>query len=371
MKKTILICGAHFTPALAVLEQLRNCKKYQIIYFGRKFPLEGDSLISLEYKYLRKLKIPFYSIIYSRFPRTLSWHLPVSLLKFPISLIQSLYYIFKIKPALILSFGGYVALPICLAGNFRRIPIITHEQTRKLGLANSIIARFAKVLCLGWSNTQGVPKNIKTIVTGNPIRKAILANIGYKPPQEISEIPLIYITGGSLGSHSINKVISKVLHKLTLHYRIIHQCGSSNGLKDYKYLCSIKKKLPIKNQNNYIILENIDPDKVAKIYQQASIMIGRSGVNTITELIAVGLPSVLIPLPWAGKKEQEDNADMLKEFKMSETVKQRELTGQKLLEEINKVMKNLSWYKQNAVKAKNKINLDAAERIINLIKSYA
>lgn len=370
-KKRIIICGAHFTPALAIIERLKEKGNIDVFYLGRKYPLEGDSALSLEYITLKNLKIPFFSLYGGRLQRSLSWHLVPSLFKFPTSIIQSIFLIMKIKPGLILSFGGYIALPVCLVGWLFGIPVITHEQTRKLGLANRIIARGAKILCLSWPETSNVPKNAEIVLTGNPIRKTIFQPQMPKHLGNNQNLPLIYITGGSLGSRSINMVVSHALSGLTSKYRIIHQCGSSNDHQDYDKLLKIKNSLRDSIKNNYQIREFISPEEVGYIYKQATLMIGRSGINTVTEIVAIGLPALLIPLPWAGENEQEDNAFMVKQLGLAEVILQRKLTVRILLDTISNMMRKITIYRKNAQNAKRKIILNASDRIIDLIESIS
>lgn len=367
-RKKIIICGVHFTPALAIIEQLKEKDNIDVFYIGRKYPLEADDAFSLEYITLKKLKVPFFSLYGGRLQRTISWNFVTSLLKFPLSIIQSAYLLMKIRPDLILSFGGYIALPVCLVGFLFRIPVITHEQTRKLGLANRVIARYARIVCLSWPDTKNIPIDAKTAITGNPIRKSILQISKDKSSLKNSDKSLIYITGGSLGSHSINIIVGDALEELTSKYRIIHQCGNSNNHQDYHYLLHKKTGLSQAVKNNYQITESITPSEVGKVYQQTALIVGRSGVNTITEIMMFGIPAVLIPLPWAGGNEQEDNALMMKQLSLAEVIYQKDLTSQGLIETINKMMGKISIYRKNSYKAKHNIILNASDRIVSLIE---
>ena len=224
-------------------------KNWQIFFVGRKYPLEGDKAVSLEYRIIEKLGIPFFELTTGRFQRRFTRYTISSLFKIPLGLIQSFFVIKKTSPDLILSFGGYLALPIVLTGWFLKIPIVTHEQTMSPGLANKLIAFLAQKICLSWPET---PKNFpkkKAVLTGNPIRKEIfnyqLSIINYQLSEK--KLPLIYITGGSLGAHSINKVVMQILPKLLKKYRIIHQCGDSQAYQDFKKLqvtsCKLQEKL--------------------------------------------------------------------------------------------------------------------------------
>lgn len=371
MRLNIVICGGHLSPALAVIEKLRKRRDYQIFYIGRKNVFEGDKAISLEYATIKKLNIPFYFLSSSRWQRSTTRHTLPSLLKFPFVMFQSLVIILRIRPKIVVSFGGYVALPVCISAWLLGIPVITHEQTHILGLANRIISRFAKIVCLSWPDTKYLPKNIKTVVVGNPIRETILypaksnlVNFGNK------ELPILYITGGSLGSQSINEAVKEALPYLASRFRIIHQCGIAGGERDFKSLTKHKSLLPEALRGNYCLVKHTAPAKVGSILKQSSLVISRAGANTVLELEAAGTPTIFIPLPWAADMEQEYNAKILEKDGQAIIIKQEQLTSHTLVKTIETMMSNLFKYKKNIRKMPRQVFLSATLRIIELIDSY-
>ncbi len=370
-EKRIVICGGHFTPALAVIEELEKLNKYQIIYIGRKKPLEGDDALSQEFLTVKKLNIPFYSLFCGRLQRSFTIHTIPSLLKFPLSLIHALFLLQKIKPKLVLSFGGYVALPVSLIAWILGIPVITHEQTHVLGLSNRIICRFAKITCLSWLDTRRVPRNIRIIITGNPIRRSILSvqkqkicNFGNQ------KLPLLYITGGSLGSRSINKVVAEVIPSLVTRFRIIHQCGGADNQADFFRLLKLKESLPSISKKNYKVLKTIEISKIGEIYNEAKLIIGRSGANTVSEIAYYRKPAIFIPLPWSAEDEQEYNAKELEKIGAAIILNQESLTPEKLIQTINLIMERYFFYKANANSAFKIIFPDAAFKIAKLMEEY-
>lgn len=367
----IVVCGGHFTPAWAVIEEMKNNKNYRIVYIGKKNPFEGDKSLSLEYQTIVKFKIPFVSLYCGRLQRFLSWYTIPSFIKLPIAILQSLIILLKVKPNIILSFGGYIALPVCFAGWILNIPIITHEQTHVLGLTNRLISRFAKLTCLSWEKTDFVPSGIKTSVTGIPIRKEILfpkitriVNFGDK------KLPIIYITGGSLGSHSLNFIMGNIISELIHDFRIIHQCGSYKGGKDKDFLLDIKKSLPLNLRDNYCIFNHLSSKDVGTILNQAKLIIGRAGANTVSEIAAVGIPAVFIPLPWAADNEQYKNAHMLEILGGAIIIMQDQLNTKLFTSSIRQITDNYHIYSQNAKKAKIFFSQTAAKKIIELIEIH-
>src|SRR3989344_5972341 len=161
----ILITGAHFTPAVAVAEELKKTKGVEIVYVGRKTTQEGDESPSAESKVLPTLGIKFIPLIAGRLQRSFTIYTIPSFLKIPIGFLQAFFIILKEKPDVILSFGGYVAVPIVVMGWLLSVPIIVHEQTLVSGLANKISSLFADKVALSFLDKDRV--NEKTIVTGN------------------------------------------------------------------------------------------------------------------------------------------------------------------------------------------------------------
>lgn len=369
--KRIVICGGHLTPALAIIEEIEKLKTCKIIYIGRKRALEGDKALSQEFIAIKKLNIPFYSLLSGRLQRSFTIYTIPSLLKFPLSLIHAFVLLCKIKPKAVVSFGGYVALPICFAAWILGIPIITHEQTHILGLSNRIICRLAKVTCISWQRTKHIPKNRKIVMTGNPMRKSVisaekhdLCNFGNK------NLSLLYITGGSLGSRCINKIVAEKIPDLVTRFRVIHQCGSADGKADFHALIRLKESLPDIFRRNYKVLENIEVSEVGEVYYSAKFIISRSGANTVSEIAHYGKPAIFIPLPWSGEREQEYNAKELESIGSAIIISQELFTPESLIKAINLIMGNYPSYRKNAKSAVKKIFPDAALRIVKLLEEY-
>lgn len=337
----LVITGGHFTPAAALLPVLQ--KEFSVLFVLRKHAYEGDSVLAFEYKTIQEMGLPFKVISAGRLQRKLTIHTIPALLKFPIGFIQSLIILWQWRPNIILSFGGYVALPVCLAAFILKIPVVTHEQTIRAGLANKIIAFFAKKICVTFRESLAYfPKN-KTVLTGNPIRRELFHS-SQKPPFPIkSNLPIIYITGGSGGSHYVNKQIFSILPDLLQKYIIIHQIGES-------------EKMPVNLSERYIFKRRFEIAELAWIYHNISLLIGRSGANTVYEVLTFGIPSLFMPLAWAGAGEQEENARLIEKIGLGKVLPYETVTSKILLSAIdNLVLKS---------KEMKKINLQGQQTII-------
>ncbi len=366
----ILICGGHLAPALAMIDSLHKQGNFRIFFIGRKHSFEDDDSLSLEYETINKSKIPFYSISTGRLQRNFSLEAIKSLLKFPLGFIQSYRYLQKIKPDIILSFGGYIALPVCLTGFLNRIPVVTHEQTPILGLANRIISLFAKKVCLSFNVTKYAKNTPQFIITGNPLRESIL-NSRFEENRNTwdKSLPLLMILGGSSGSHVINQLMSKLITRLVKQYRILHQCGNAYNNMDFNMLWSIKNSLPVRSKRNYIILKHIDTQKLGNLYKQASLIIGRSGANTVMEIAYFKKPAIFIPLAGGAMGEQKENAKLLRDLGAAIIIDQNDLTPQNLLSKIKEIFAKITYYNNNAIQAHESFSYNGQEKILSVITS--
>lgn len=335
----ILICGGHLTPALSFIEQLPNTE--EILYVGRKYALEGDSSYSLEYQTIQKRNIPFVEIETGRLQRKFTSHTIPALLKLPKGFMQACKIIQEYKPDIILGFGSYVSLPLCVMGWILHIPVVIHEQTLEAGLANKILAKIATKICVSWqSSLSFFPKN-KTVLTGNPIVQTVQQEA---KKYSISTMPTIVIIGGSLGSHAINILIEQIVPTLLEKYTIIHQTGDAKQYNDFARLTKLKDTLASSLQKKYILTKFIDPSEIVQTLKKADIVISRAGINTVTTLLALKRISILIPLPFSQKNEQLKNALFLKQAGLSEVAIQSSLTPEKLLNQIVELEKNKKKY---------------------------
>lgn len=359
--------GGHFSPALAVIEQMPKEWKVQLV--GRKFTFEADQALSLEYQTAQRLRIPFKPLMTGRLQRKFTRHTLTSLVKIPIGLAQAVGIVRRYRPDVVLSFGGYVSVPVIMAAAMQRVPIVIHEQTLQAGLANKIASRFAKKICLSWNESQKYFPKEKSVLTGNPLRKAFMQNVQKDAQHKTSEKkPLIYITGGSGGAHGINVLIEGCLEKLVEKYTVIHQTGDSKQYNDFAWLEERKKQLPEALQKRYLLKKFIDSEQVVQILSQADLIIARSGINTVTELLYLGKPSLLIPLLYGQHNEQLANANFMKQIGLAQIVNQRKTTSDELVKKIDEMILRLDGYALYKTEAQQLIHTDAAEKILEVVR---
>src|SRR3989344_2593735 len=367
-KIPVIICGGHFSPALALIESLSGISNIDLYYLGSKYSLSREKTASFEYRQISKLDLTYLPLTSSKFNRFFSFELFLSLFKLPLVFIQSLNYLTRLKPKLIVSFGSYISLPICILAYFFRIPVIAHEQTRVMGLSNRVISFFAKTVCLTFDDTKKVPQRTKTVTVGILLRNSIL-----KPTQTgitrfgKKNFPLIYITGGSQGSVSINSVIYKLITRLVNNFRVIHVCGQSLNNFDYHRFSKLRLSFNQRNRENYYLAPFLDYNLVGEVLKNSDLVISRAGANSIAEIAFYGKKSILIPLPWAAENEQYENAIFLKNLGLAKIIDQRNLNSDTLYDSILEILNiaQISSYKFNIIRNK----LDGREKFARIVKS--
>lgn len=329
--RQILITGTHHTPAIELIHQLKTDKsiRWRIDYVGHIFPSETH----LSHTLIPRLKINFHPLSCGKLDRR--W-LPNTLLGIPktIAAVFIAYRLIKqIHPDVVVSFGGYVSVPVVIAAKICRIPSLTHEQTLTNSLSTKINSFFVNKIALSFNNpsqTSRLPKD-RVVITGNLLRSEIYqkTTVNFKRLEKIN-LPLIYVTGGNQGSSPINQVILKILPEITKNFIIVHHPGNL----DYQSIIQNTKNIP-----NYYPADYIGLDDIGWVLNQAQIIISRSGANTCQEIVALGKKSILVPLIKSQQNEQLLNARWVKQQQPLNTIiiPQNVLSATKLLRSIRRL----------------------------------
>lgn len=361
----IAVTGGHLNPALCVIENLPS--NVEVLFIGRKYALEGDKALSLEYQKITSLKIPFINLNTGRLQRTFTTHTLPSLIKLPLGFIQALIILFKHKPDALVCFGGYLQIPLCFAAFLLRIPIIIHEQTLKAGLANKLVSLLAHKICISWSPSQKYFPSSKTVLTGLPLRKSFMTQ---KPKIPTGSPNTIYVTGGSLGAHALNVLIEGCIAKLLENYHVTHQTGAAVEYNDFERLSRLRDSFPTEIKKKYKIYKFIDPAETAQEMNKADIVISRSGINTIAELMYLRKPSILIPLPYGQTNEQLTNARFFEKTETGIVLEQKNLTPEILYSQIIKLTAKLKRQDINNYETKAS-QKNASEKLVQIILQAA
>lgn len=362
---TIVITGGHVTPAIALIDALRQRQDIQLVFVGRKHAIEGSSTVSFEYRLVMEKGIRFISIAAGRLQRQFTVTTIPSLFKIPVGFVQSLLFCIRERPTLIVSFGGYVGLPVAVAAWLCHIPVITHEQTLVAGLANRIIARIARRVCVAFpESVNDFPKG-KAVYTGLPLRRELFTAFDKAPyVVDLRHFPLLYVTGGGTGAQSLNHLVFPALSNVLETFTVIHQVGDVS-LSEAKL---VHDALPAVYKDRYIAVPYIPVSHLSWIMKNAALVVGRAGANTVIELAAFGKVAVLVPLPWSGGGEQQMNADWLAKHTGVLVVSQENLTPSQLTASIRETWKNISELQKRAITFASHIPHDGTAKLVGEIE---
>lgn len=367
--RRIVISGGHLTPALAVIEELQKKGNWEIFYFGRPYSTEGDRTLSLESEIIKEKRIKFIPINFGRIQHNFTRYSLWAFCRIPWGFILSFIYLIRLRPNLVLSFGSYVGASVVFSAWLMGIPVAIHEQTTVVGLANKISRFFAKKIFISWPETlKGLPLE-KTVLTGNPLRSDIFqfkekiwSSLGF-----VQNLPLVLVTGGNQGSHRINVALEGALEKILEVANLYQQTGHLKVFNDFQHLSKKKEKLSSDLKKRYQLRKYITGEEWGTVLQKADLVVSRAGINTLTELLALGKPQLLIPIPWLPGDEQNKNAQMVKKMGLGEILPQSELNSDSLVKKIILMLKNLKRYQQEP----QVVNPKAAEKIVHELEKMA
>jgi UDP-N-acetylglucosamine--N-acetylmuramyl-(pentapeptide) pyrophosphoryl-undecaprenol N-acetylglucosamine transferase len=364
----IVITGGHHSSALPVISAIQSHDpKAQLFWFGHRHSQKGNKTDTLEYQEITALRIPFYVINSGKFYKNLN---PINFLKIIYGFFQSLYFLIKIKPDVILSFGGYLAVPVVISGWLLGIPAVTHEQTLVIGYANKLISHFAKKNLISWKESAEYFNDKNVVYTGLPLRPAIFNSTTNDFILD-NTLPTIYVTGGKAGSHVINEAVRMALPELLTFCNVIHQCGDNSVLQSYEKLKQYYDSLDKKSPGQYFLSKFIFEENIGEVYKKADLVVSRSGAHTIAELLVLQKPALLIPIPWVSHNEQYKNAMLLKNNGLVQILEEKDLNAESLLNSIKDALDNIKSLKLKDSSVVDLFNTNASQLIIDEIYTVA
>ncbi|WP_067141724.1 undecaprenyldiphospho-muramoylpentapeptide beta-N-acetylglucosaminyltransferase [Oceanivirga salmonicida] len=282
--------GGHIYPALALANKMRN-EGYKIIFIGTRHRMEKDIVPANNFRFYGLDILPFNKVS--------------SILKIFPAIYNARKILQNSKIDVLIGFGNYISIPAILAAKTLGIKVYLQEQNILMGMANKYCNRFSKKVFLAFKETlKYIPekKQDKYVVTGNPLREEFY-NITKEDARQKLEIDenkkVILIMGGSLGAKQINDAVINNLEKINKKKNLILFWSTGQNLFD-----DVHAK--VKNLSNIILMPYFD--NVPELMAASDLVICRSGASTISELLELTKPSVLIPYDFVGQKE---NAEML------------------------------------------------------------
>ena len=340
----ILITGGgtsgHVSPALATAQAVRAFAAREGATWSPRFLYVG-SAHGVERRLAEGAGLPFAAVATGKLRRYLSAQNLADALRVPLGAGQALAVVARFRPHVVLSTGGYVCVPPVLAAATLRRPILCHEQTVQIGLANRIAMRFATRIALSFPAAAGelpLRQRSRAVVTGNPVRPEVFGGNSLEAAalagfsRDDDALPTLYVTGGSQGARVINRAVEAALPELLRHCRIFHQCGQqpSGDEQDYDRLQAAAASLPPELRHRYFATRFVRSE-IGHVFALADLVLSRAGAGTVAELCALGKPAVYVPLVPTGGDEQTRNARMCAEAGAAQLIPQAELDGPRLL----------------------------------------
>lgn len=345
MKSIVLTGGGtagHCLPHMAIYPYIVNDFD-KFYYIGSKNGIE-KSIMSKYFTY--------YSISTAKLKRSVSLDNFFILPKVIKGLREATDLLREINPCVVFSKGGYVSVPVVMASQKLKIPVVAHESDYTLGLANKLTANKCKYVLTSFEAPSKKLKN--GIFTGPPIRDFTLnSDLGKASFGFDGKKPIILVVGGSSGSLAINNAIIDLLPNLLKKYDLLHICGSNHV-----------KGLSVNGYKEVGYIDNMD-----LAYSCADIAVARSGAGCLFELLSLKIPTLFIPLPKkASRGDQIVNAKYFYDKKMCNLLYEEEITQNKLLDQINYTYLNRHLYINNMEKYDNLIG---NKNIAEIIKKFA
>jgi UDP-N-acetylglucosamine--N-acetylmuramyl-(pentapeptide) pyrophosphoryl-undecaprenol N-acetylglucosamine transferase len=343
--------GGHIFPALAVAQFLQN-QGWQVSWLGTKTGLESRVIPEAG------IEIDWLSVSGVRGKGILSK--VTAVFKLAKSCIEVRKILKQRKPDVVLGMGGFVAAPGGLMARMLKIPLIIHEQNRVVGTTNRLLAKIATKVLQGFPNS--FVAKFHAICTGNPLRESLKQApsqaLPLNAPIQRRESLRIFVLGGSQGAKALNEVMPNAIALLKNAVQVRHQTGSVMQNE----VAGTYKKLNLNAEANAFI------EDMAAAYSWADLIICRAGAMTVSEVAAMGIPAIFIPLPSAIDDHQTANAKYLTEAGAAILLKQSDLTAKNLEQQIEKLCENLS---QRREIAQSLAYLNATETVANFCISEA
>lgn len=359
--------GGHIYPILAVVRELNTLAKKKDIDLDLVVVSDSDfGRVLLESQQVRFRRIKAGKL--RRYPSVnMFWDFALM----PLGLLQGLYLVWQEMPDCVMGNGGYVEVPVAIAAWLYRIPLLIHESDVVPGLANRLVACFAKRIGVSFSQTLSYFKKEKTALVGNPVRKEVV-KLGKKEPRDVLNLQSykkgLLVLGGSQGARKLNQLVLETAPRLLKSLEIVHQCGKKNKQELEKK----KERIDEEVRGHYHLKSFLNEHELACAYSWADLVVARAGAGLIFEIAACGLPSILVPLPGAAYEHQKKNAYAYSSYGACRVLEQPNLKPSIFVEEVKSLVENPVQRRKMSKRAKSFAKPQAgrlvAEELIELGK---
>jgi len=338
----ILVAGGgtagHIAPVLAVIASIRALNKEAEILFVCSGKSQETALLksnNIEFKTVPSGKFRRYGrgpIKEAMDVKTQSKNI-ADMARVLRGYVYSRKIIKQFKPDVVFIKGGYVGLPVGMAANSLKVPVVLHESDIVMGKTNSTLAKKAKAIAVSFpiEAYRGVDDS-KLSFTGNPVRSEFYPASDSKPYSLNKQKPNIMIFAGSQGAESINDNVFENIDLFTKNFHLLHLTGEQ-GIERARF---IKHRMPKDLQKFYDPVDFLTSE-MAAAYKWADVIVARGGMNSLSELAALSKPAIVIPLPSSTNNHQFKNASYLAQHGAVRILDQTNVKGLGLINEVSKL----------------------------------
>ena len=313
MKRIVLTGGGtagHVSPNQALIPLLQQ-EGWDIHYIGTKAGIERTLIEPIG-------GVTYHAVSSGKLRRYFDWKNFTDPFRVIAGAFQSVAVISRLKPDIVFSKGGFVSVPVVVGAALCRVPVVMHESDITPGLANKLCKPFSKAVCTTFPECAKLLGS-KAVETGTPLRRVIFSGMrerGLRLAGFDGSKPVLMMIGGSLGAQTVNAVLREALPAITEKFDVLHVCGKGNldesltgtpGYRQFEYLS----------------------DELPDAFACADILLSRAGSNSLSEILALKKPELLIPYH-SGRGDQVLNANSLKDRGLAHVMIQSELNAQSL-----------------------------------------
>jgi UDP-N-acetylglucosamine--N-acetylmuramyl-(pentapeptide) pyrophosphoryl-undecaprenol N-acetylglucosamine transferase len=353
--------GGHFYPMIAVAEKLNELALEEKILDLELFYIADTPY---DKRALDDNRITFLELATGKRRVYFSIQNFFDIFKTFFATIRAVFMVYKIYPDVIFSKGGYPAVPVTWAARILAIPLIIHESDSVPGRANKMAGKWAKRIAISYEEAvEYFPKD-KTAFVGHIVRKEVrvpLKEGAFEYLKLKSALPVVFILGGSQGAQFINNTILDALPELVTRYQIIHQTGVKN-FEEVKIISDIALK-DSSQKENYYPYPYLNKLAIRMSAGVAKLVISRAGANSIAEIAAWGLPSIIIPITKTNGDHQRNNAFNYGRTGACVVIEESHLAPHVLVEEIDRLFADQALMDTMREATKRFVFPDAEEKI--------